>query len=275
MLVCEADRFIGYEVPYYRDSAGRVISPDDTKAEENAWNSRILALAVCMLPGHEHCNMWEAKLTELLLSSTAVPEDVSSDRSIDGVKVRDILRGSNINSDGTVMNHGLYHIDYMTVTIEGMTDTAIIYALAGREVPEAAYFNHDIIYSALVSLDLGRYDSSKSGRHFYGRTDDGRPAPEPDMPGINDWGGKWFTSCYLADTEAEIFGLDKDCPEGLKASDWAEVHLQEIRRMVSRNTTGQVFGEGENWYVSGETYAMQNLCKAYLMRVYNHQHKED
>ncbi|MBQ7544140.1 MAG: acyltransferase [Synergistaceae bacterium] len=275
MLVYEADRFIGYEVPYYRDSEGRVISPDDTKAEENAWNSRILALAACMLPEHEHCRLWEAKLAELLLSSTAVPEDTSSERSIDGVKVGDVLHGSNINSDGTVMNHGLYHIDYMTTTIEGMTGTAIIYALAGRKVPESAFFNHDIIYSALVNLDLGTYDSSKAGHHFYGRTEDGMPAPELDMPGVNDWGGKWFTSCYLADTEAEIFGLDKDCPEGLKASDWADVHLKEVMLMVSRNTTGKIFGEGENYFVSGETYAMQNLCKAYLLRVYNRQRKED
>ena len=45
--------------------------------------------------------------------------------------------------------------------------------------------------------------------------------------------------------------------------------------MIGRNTTGQIFGEGENFFVSGETYAMQNLCKAYLLRVYNHHLKED
>ena len=266
MLIFEADRFTRYNVPYYRDKNGQIVFPDDTKAEENAWNSRILALAVCMLPDHRNNALWEAKLRELLLSSTARPEDLNSERLIDGVRVRDILRGSNIDSDGTVMNHGLHHIDYMTTTIEGMTDTAIIYALSGREIPEAALFNHDVIYSALVNLDLGKYDTGKAGRHFYGRTADGRAGTELDMPGRNDWGGKWFTSCYLADTEAEIFALDGNCSEGLKASDWAGTHLGVIDGMISRNDTGQIFAEGENYFVSGETYAMQNLCKAYLLR---------
>lgn len=178
----------------------------------------------------------------------------------------EILRGSNINSDATVMNHGLYHIDYMTTTIEGMTDTLIIYALSGREIPESAIFNHDLIYSALVNLDLGKYDEQKTGCHFYGRTPEGNPDAILDMPGVNDWGGKWFTSCYLADTEAEIFRLDSNCPQDLKANDWASVHLNEIERMISRNNTGQIFIDGENYFVSGETYAIHNLCKAYMLR---------
>lgn len=54
MVIFEADRFIDYNVPYYMAKTGRIIFPNDTKAEENAWNSRILALAVCMLPEHNH-----------------------------------------------------------------------------------------------------------------------------------------------------------------------------------------------------------------------------
>lgn len=266
MLVYEADRFIGTEAPYYMDKNGRVISPNDTKAEENAWNSRILAIAVCMLPEHKNNKLWEGKLIEYLLSSCAVPEDTDSEKIIDGFKLKDILKGSNLYSDGTMMNHGLHHIDYMTTTIEGMTDTTIIYALAGREIPASSIFNHDTIYTALVSLDLGVYDKSKAGQHFYGRSSDGKAGNTLNMPGINDWGGKWYTSCCLADTEAEIFGLDKNCPEGLKASEWLTVHLEEVLRMISRNDRGEIFAEGENYFVSGETYAIQNLCKSYLLK---------
>ena len=164
------------------------------------------------------------------------------------------------------MNHGLYHIDYMTTTIEGMTDTIIIYALAGKHVPSSSVFNHDLIYSSLVNLDLGKYDSEKSGHNFYERDENGKAGSELNMPGKNDWGGKWFTSCYLADTEAELFSLDKECPEGLKASDWSEIHLNEISRMIQRSANGKIFAEGENYFVSGETYAIHNLCKAYMLR---------
>ena len=33
MLIHEADRFIGYQVPYYQDKEGRIVTPGDTKAE--------------------------------------------------------------------------------------------------------------------------------------------------------------------------------------------------------------------------------------------------
>src|SRR5690606_14105697 len=39
MVVAEADRFLHYEVPYYQAPDGTVITPGDTKAEENAWNA--------------------------------------------------------------------------------------------------------------------------------------------------------------------------------------------------------------------------------------------
>jgi hypothetical protein len=55
----EADRFIAadYRVPYWADRE-KVISPGNTRAEENAWNSMILQLAVAMFPGHPHCRRW-------------------------------------------------------------------------------------------------------------------------------------------------------------------------------------------------------------------------
>ena len=32
MLIHEADRFIGYQVPYYQDKEGRIVTPGDTKS---------------------------------------------------------------------------------------------------------------------------------------------------------------------------------------------------------------------------------------------------
>lgn len=52
MTVYEADRFLDYKVPYYRDVQGNVIYKGDSKAEENAWNSNILVIASTMMPGH-------------------------------------------------------------------------------------------------------------------------------------------------------------------------------------------------------------------------------
>ena len=268
MVVYEANRFLNYDVPYYRDRNNDVLHEGDTKGEENAWNSRILALASCMFPDHANRPAWETKMTELLVSSTSMPEEWERSESVDGFPLS-ALNGSNINADGTVTNHGLCHVDYSATIAEGMMECALIFALAGREIPEASIYNIDKLYNALVNVDLGEYDASMSNTYFYDRKN-GVPAAEVNMPGENDWGGNWYASYYLMDTAAEIFHLDTDCPPNCKASDWAVLHLKKLSEMAARETNGSVTGcffqPGENFFVSGESYQLHNLCKAYLMR---------
>lgn len=271
MMIFEADRFISYKVPYYRDLNGEVMYEGDTKGEENAWNSRILALAVCMMPEHVHADLWEDKMNELLISSAAAPDDIGSMAAIGGYTLSSILNGSNINADGTVVNHGLVHLDYSNVIVEGMLDTAIIYRLSGREVPDTAVFNHDRLYRALVEIDIGVYDADKKGHHFYERNGDGTAGMMLNMPVENDWGGQWYASCYLTDTVVEMFHLDEGCMEGLGAADWAFQHLRAVEEQVmdtyDGKAKGQYFADGESQFVSGEVYMMQNMCKAYLLRM--------
>jgi len=267
MLLHESNRFNDYTVPYYMDSEGNIVYEGDTKGEENAWNSTALALALCMFPENKNVKIWMDKLEELLLSSSASPEDVHSDEVVDGYVLSDVLNGSNINEDGTVVNHGRYHIDYTATTIEGMLDTAFIFRAEGRDVPDAAYFNLDKMYGALVTLDLGKYDEENAGHHFYEHSEDGGVSSAVNMPGDNDWGGMWYPSYYLLDTAVQIRGLDTELPDGLKASDWAEIHLETIHEMVTRGEAkGNFFIEGENNFVSGETYMMHNLIKAYVLK---------
>ncbi len=72
--------------------------------------------------------------------------------------------------------------------MEILAETAVVYSLAGREIPEAASFNIDKIYNALINVDLGTYDSDKKGYHFYERHENGNPTGNITMPGENDWG---------------------------------------------------------------------------------------
>lgn len=70
---------------------------------------------------------------------------------------------------------------------------------------------------------------------------------------------------------AQLFHTDTKCPEGLKAADWARQHLYmaeaQVMRECDNKVKGQYFAEGENYFVSGEAYMMQNMCKAYLLRM--------
>lgn len=253
MILSEADYILNMEIPYYKDSHGHILYKGDSKGEEIAWNSKILALARCMFPHHGNSEKWETKLERMLVAATATPEEQATG-------------GSNLNSDGTVINHNLYHIDYMTTIVEEMTESVILYKLAGRNPPENSVHNVNLIFNALVNVDLGTYDRSKAGKHFYQRDKEGNVTGFTDMPGKNDWGGHWYGSFYLTDVYADLFALDEKTENRYKATLWGQAHLNIIAEMVARNEAGNFFIPGENNFVSGEMFQMHNVARAYTLK---------
>ena len=271
MVIDEADRLTyDFEIPYYRDASGEIVYPGDTKGEELAWDAKILALACAMFPDSEKTPDWSDKLERMVVSATALQEDVGSERIVDGQKVGEMIDGSNVNEDGTVVNHDLIHIDYMATILEEMGDTIAVYRIAGAPVPEAAVFNLDRIYRGLICTDLGKYDEKLAGRGFYLRDGDGRPTGEVTMPGENDWGKPGYAIYYLCDVLADTQALDADIEEGCKARAWEEQHFEKLCAQLRRETdgaiTGQYFQPGENALVSGELFMMHNLAEAYVLR---------
>lgn len=270
MVLYEANMVgIDYEVPYYKDRNGNVVYENDSKSEENAWNARIIALAIKMFPEDYNVNSWNAKLRELILSATARPSDICNYEKVGSSVPAEILAGSNINEDGTIINHGLYHIDYMVAPCEAISDVALIYLLSNDNVPEECFFNEDIIYGALINLDLGKYDETKKGHYFYER-DYSNVSYVTNMPGENDWGSSRQANYYLFDVFADIFGLDKQCPRAFKANKWEAVRIERMLEMVktqsSEKSEGQFYSVGEERFVSGEQYAMQCVAQAYLLK---------
>ena len=69
MIVYEANRFIDYKIPYYKDKNGNVIYKGDSKSEENAWNSYLLVIASVMFPEHQNALLWNRRALELQLSA--------------------------------------------------------------------------------------------------------------------------------------------------------------------------------------------------------------
>ena len=271
MVIDEADRLTyDFEIPYYRDAAGQIVYPGDTKGEELAWDAKILALACVMFPDSEKTPDWSDKLERMLVSATALPEDVGSEQIVDGQKVGEMIEGSNVNEDGTVVNHDLIHIDYMATILEEMGDTVAVYRIAGAPVPEAAAFNLDRIYQGLICTDLGKYDEKLAGRGFYLRNGDGQPTGDVTMPGENDWGKPGYAIYYLCDVLADTMALDADIEESCKARVWEELHFEKLSAQLRRETdgaiTGQYFQPGENAFVSGELFMMHNLAEAYVLR---------
>ena len=81
MIADEADRFVGVTPP------AQVI--DDTKAEENAWDSMVISLAASMFPHHPHHAAWQETAIRWAVSSYVNAKDVTSSEVIDGKPLKD------------------------------------------------------------------------------------------------------------------------------------------------------------------------------------------
>ncbi len=145
MIVYEANRFLTVPAPYNEFR--------DTKAEENAWNSRILVLAYCMMPNHPNRAVWEEKANEYMISAFATPQDVSSSRIVDGKPLNQWLQGPNVHSDYTLENHGFVHPDY-TTTYHHNIQNLPVYAMSGQKIPVSVYFNVKELQDTVSFLTL-------------------------------------------------------------------------------------------------------------------------
>ena len=158
MIVAEADE---YRSPlYYRDQSGTIRFTDnyvgggagDSKTEEQAWNAYVLSLAAVMMPDHVNAPTWKTSSIHMMLATYARPEDLTSSTVYHGHPLSDWLDGSNMESDGAVVNHGFMHPDY---TASGTLEfnPALMYFLADEPTPQAARHNVHMALELLVTHD--------------------------------------------------------------------------------------------------------------------------
>ena len=111
----------------------------DTKAEENAWDAEVLAVAVGLLPGHPDASRWWEKFVEFASNTLSVPQDRESDARLDGRKVRDRVYTANLHGDFTLENHGAYHFCYVASPLASICWSYLALSLSGLEPPEALF----------------------------------------------------------------------------------------------------------------------------------------
>lgn len=255
MVVHEADRFIGKSVPYYRDRDGVVLHEGDSKAEENAWNSVTMTMAIIMMPNHPNAPAWREANIELQLSAYSAPEDIHSRKRIDGVVMGELLQGSNIYSDGTLVNHKRLHPDYMTSIVNNVANVWM-HKMAGIKPLSSSTHNGALVYSALTELDF-------DGQTIYQLDDNGLPTHTLYFPEGNDWGGERQANYWLMDIMAYLHKWGKG--QKIKPLEWAKVRSREMVRMMDRDTTGQYYqSDAEDRFYSKEEWIGQHLAWGYL-----------
>jgi len=249
----EANRFLApdYRVPYWNGKGG------DTKAEENAWNATVHQIACAMMPKHPHAPRWKRIGSELMISAFALEQDLKSEAVVDGKPVKDWLRGYNVRADGALINHSLFHPDYMTC-VNFNLHAHIVQSLAGQTVPEAADFRAEFIWRTLAAKKWPSPPHHPPGGAIY--------APgqaEVYYPQGTDWFKGRLAIFYNLDTWAYVFGWGKDLAE--PPEKWIRLRATAIVKYQERHQDCRIYGDGEfTNFMPREQSDFGSLANAYL-----------
>jgi hypothetical protein len=165
MVANEANRLTSQKVPYWGLPDGTIVTPGDSKAEENAWNASLLDFAAAMMPGSHRASEWRAKAAELAVAAYSTRGDDTSSKVVNGVPLATRLRGFNAYGDGTVENHQRIHPDYAS-NVQLLWTAADFDRLARQRVPAAMFHNAGLVYSAFSTRKYVSGGASPAGGAF-------------------------------------------------------------------------------------------------------------
>lgn len=267
MVEYESNRFNSYVVEYYRNRAGALNFPGDSKGEENAWNSWCLQVATAMMPGHPNWHVWMDKNLELMLATFSRPMDLNRTDIYHGRPLRDWLNGSNSNNDGTLINHSRVHPDYMA---SGMNEfsPSVAYPLAGMTIPAAGFFNLEETFRAFVELNFvagakpyadAATNAAPGGTIFQTGTSN------VYYPHGNDWGTHRRMNYVVVFANARAFLSDPALQAAAAALE--PHHTQYVANLQARFTDGRTYGAAaEDTYQGREEWVAYNAARAYMLR---------
>jgi hypothetical protein len=236
MVVMEAGNF-DTDPPYCNDCT------DDSKAEENAWNANILAMALAMMPEHENAAWWKERASQWMISAYARESDLARDTVVDGKPVQDWITGWNMREEGYVYNHNRIHPDY-TAAAEINLWNPVVFFLAGQIVPQAAFWNMDVVYKHLVDYEWSSPPFDAPGGTIYRRDSDSIYA-RVYYPQGTDWSANRIDAFFMIDIHAYAMGLDGTV--SVPAIEWAKARTDYLLWMQSRSETGQLYIDSDNF----------------------------
>lgn len=255
MVEYECNRFNSATPPYGNDTTS------DSKGEENSWDSMIMQLATAMMPAHPNYYTWMDKCLNYMISSYARQSDDSSNTTvINGKQVKDWLGGWNVREDGLMFNHSIMHPDYIA-TVSQIANAALVYTMAQKSTPMAAFFNCDLEYKCLSDRVFNTADgwNSPGGTIFK----DG--SYDIYYPNGNDWGTSRRVHFALVDCQASVFVMDAGAQH--TGAYWEAYHAQRVLDMQNRNSDGHCYVDSnEDTYSGREEWVAVHAAMGYLSR---------
>ncbi len=95
----------------------------DTKAEENGWETNVLAVACALYPDDANADKWYAKMQQFAMACYAMLQDKYDDTLVDGKAAKDWYVGQNLYADYTLQNHNYFHTSYQNVVIQELCES--------------------------------------------------------------------------------------------------------------------------------------------------------
>ncbi len=118
----------------------------NTRSEENAWDTEIMAWAIGLFPKHPNAAAWRTKLIEFYMNSLSAPQDKNDPRIIDGKPFKEWVVSANIHDDFTIENHGAYHFCYMACPLHSISWGFEGLVRGGQQPPEALFHHYQDVW---------------------------------------------------------------------------------------------------------------------------------
>lgn len=171
----------------------------DTKAEENGWETNILACALGLYPNDALATKWFERLRAFAINCYSHVDDANNatviDPDYDDKTVKDLFVGKNLYDDYTLQNHNYFHTSYQNVVMQELGESQLALQLfqgenAKWKTNALMHNNQKVMDEVLCKLALA----------------DGELA----MPNGNDWSMFLYdqitsyttAACYLRDANA-------------------------------------------------------------------------
>lgn len=254
MVLHEAARMTGAPA-YWCLPDGTEVTPGDSKSEEVAWDASILALALVMFPTDSRAATWMDRLCVWGMAAHATAADLDAPTILNGYDTTTTLAGFNVRPDGTIVNHGRIHPDYMMSAFASLWSSSALFGAAGALWPAAACHNVERVYQAAHRVQFPAPPYAAPGGSIYPAGGSGIYYPEG-----NDWGLGRIVDKACADTVAYARGWG-----GTNAGAAALAHMQAQVGLQGRSTTGQTYVTAdEDTYAGREQQVAHQAALALL-----------
>ena len=134
-------------------------------------------------------------------------------------------------------------------------------ALAMQSVPNATYWNVDLLYNAMVNLKWKSPPYNAPGGSIYFKDSKGKASGQVYYPQGDDWGSS--RRMGFAEFDAQIEKLT-DLGKKFNASEWSGAHIEAQLQLQLRFTDGRTYGTAKE-----DTYPLREEWVSCLAAFYH------